>query len=245
MNEPASHGRSGTQTAPDAARACAARLAPAVAALFPPGVVAAELTGEADPARLHPEERPAVERAAPRRLRDYAAGRECARLALRELAIEDFALLPAADRQPLWPPGITGSISHTQGYCAAVVARSDPICSIGLDVECAEAVREELWPRICCPEEIEWLARQDAQQRVRLAALLFAAKESFYKCQYPLTGEWLGFEDVRIEAGPVGKVGGELSVWPQRPVRFAAHATLPLQGAWRFHGAWVTAGVWA
>jgi len=210
-----------------------------VAALFPPGVVAVELVGEADPALLHPDERQVVERVAARRLKDYAAGRECARLALRQLEIEDFALLPASDRQPLWPPQITGSITHTHGYCIAVAARRSQVGGLGIDAELAQAVHEELWPRICRPEELEWLARQNTQDRGRLAALIFAAKESFYKCQYPLTGEWLGFEEVLIELTG----DSQLLVRPQRPIRLEAHAPLPVKGGFRFHENWVTAGI--
>jgi 4'-phosphopantetheinyl transferase EntD len=220
--------------------ACAAaHLAPEVAALFPPGVVAAQLLGEADPALLHPEESHAVRQVAPRRLKDYAAGRECARLALRQLGVEGFALLPGASRRPLWPAGVAGSITHTRGCCIAAVARTREVRSLGVDAEVVEAVHEELWPRICCREELAWLERQEPGQRPLLAALLFAAKESFYKCQHALTDEWLGFEDVRVEV----TADGELRVLPQRPILLDSHVERPLGGRYRFHNGRVTVGM--
>jgi 4'-phosphopantetheinyl transferase EntD len=235
-----SHGASAEEPAPaDASLTGVARLAPEVAAMLPPGVVAATLSGEADPTLLLSEERRVVQHVERKRLRDYAAGRLCVRAALRELGIEGFALLPGADRQPLWPHAITGSITHTEGYCIAAVAHSSHVRSLGVDCEVVEAVHEELWPRICCPQELDWLARQPADQRHGLAALFFAAKESFYKCQYPLTREWLGFHDVMIEL----LADGELVVRPQRSIGLEAQVSGPLRGAFRFHGRWVTAGI--
>jgi 4'-phosphopantetheinyl transferase EntD len=216
-----------------------ARIAPEVAALFPAGVVAAQLLGEADPALLHPAESQAVQNVAPRRLMDYAAGRECARLALRHLGIEGFPLLSAGDRRPLWPEGIAGSITHTRGCCIAAVARSYDVRSLGLDAEVVAAVHQDLWRRICCPQELEWLARQPPDQQMPVAALIFAAKESFYKCQYPLTGEWLGFDDVLIEA----TVEGTLLARPQRPIKLDSHVAGPLAGRYRYHDGWVTAAM--
>jgi 4'-phosphopantetheinyl transferase EntD len=217
----------------------AAHLAPEVAALFPPGVVAAQLVGDADPALLLPEEHHVVRHVAPKRLRDYAAGRLCARLALQALGIEGFALLPASDRQPLWPPAVTGSITHTVKYCTAVVASRARVRCLGVDSEVVEAVCEELWPRICLPSELEWLARQPSARRIALAALIFAAKESFYKCQFALTGEWLGFEEVVVEVAS----DREFLVRPQRAIRLDAHVSAPLRGAFRFHEGRVTAGI--
>lgn len=213
--------------------------APEVAALFPKGVVAAVLTGPSDPAQLHPREREAVQRVAPKRLHDYAAGRQCARFALRALGVEEFPLLPGPGRQPLWPPGIVGSLTHTRGYCTAVVAPRTALQSLGIDTEVIADVHEELWSRICTQEELQWLHQQTQQLRTALAALLFAAKESFYKCQYPLTQEWLGFEDVRIALPEEGR----LQVIPQRPIRLASRITGTIEGRYRFHQRWVSAGI--
>ena len=81
-----------------------------------------EFYGAGEPGWLRPEERAYVESAVPRRVREFAAGRQCARLALRELGGPDEAIPVGLSRQPKWPPGIVGSITHTVGYCLAVVA---------------------------------------------------------------------------------------------------------------------------
>jgi 4'-phosphopantetheinyl transferase EntD len=52
---------------------------PSIESLFLPGVAAAELCGPGDPELLAPEESVAVARAVPKRVREFAAGRLCAR----------------------------------------------------------------------------------------------------------------------------------------------------------------------
>jgi 4'-phosphopantetheinyl transferase EntD len=219
------------------------RLAPELGTMFPPGVVAAELQGEGDPALLCAQEMQVTERFAPKRKREFAAGRACARLALARLGIEGFSLLPAEDRQPRWPSDIVGSITHTEGYCAAVVARSGHVRSLGVDCELKHSVHAELWPRICGPAELAWLEQLPPEQRTAAAGLVFSAKESFYKCQYALTAEWLPFSAVAIEVLAQGAAGGAFLVRARRPLRLEASAQLPLRGHFRFHGDWVTTGL--
>src|SRR5450631_1635810 len=91
--------------------------------LFPAGAIAAELGEPGRVELLLPEEAAGLGRAVPERQQEFAAGRLCARRALEELGFAGFALLAQADRQPLWPAQIVGSITHTNGLCAAVVGR--------------------------------------------------------------------------------------------------------------------------
>src|SRR5882757_7343847 len=95
-----------------------------LATLFPPGAVCAELAGRGDPESLLPAEAQFLGRAVASRREQFAAGRACARRGLFELGIVNFPLAVAEDRRPIWPEGITGSITHTKGFAAAVVARS-------------------------------------------------------------------------------------------------------------------------
>jgi 4'-phosphopantetheinyl transferase EntD len=36
------------------------------------------------------------------------------------------------------------------------------------------------------------------ERRPELATKFFCAKEAFYKCQYPVTGQWLDFHEVAV-----------------------------------------------
>lgn len=147
---------------------------------------------------LHPDEERFIAGARDTRREEFAAGRTCARLALHRLGIEDFPLLPDENRAPLWPRGVTGSITHSGGYCAVAVARQSAIRALGIDSEVMGRFTEKLWPRVCTPGELEWLLAQTADRRGSLAAAIFGAKEAVYKCQYQITRRWLGFQDVEI-----------------------------------------------
>jgi 4'-phosphopantetheinyl transferase EntD len=145
--------------------------------------------------QLFPEERAFIQKAVPKRRAEFGTARLCARRALARLGIAPCALLPEEDRAPRWPSGVAGSISHTQGCCAVVVARSAHQRSLGLDVEQDKTLAPELRAMICTARERRVLGSREAQD----AMLYFAAKEAFYKCQYPLTRLFLDFLDVELE----------------------------------------------
>lgn len=226
-----------------------AALSVELAALFPAETAAACLTGTAPRELLTEQELSCINHCAPERIEQFAAGRVCARLALESLGIAGFSLLPAPDRQPQWPAGVTGSITHTAGYAAAVVGRRvvgrrGALLSLGVDSEVVAHVHAELWPGITAPDELARLrALPEPLGRVH-AAVLFAAKEAFYKSQFPLTGEWLSFADVVIEsvADAAGDTG-HFRVVPQRPLVIGREVRGALTGRYRLHGPFATAGL--
>jgi 4'-phosphopantetheinyl transferase EntD len=87
-----------------------------------------------------------------------------------------------------------GSITHTQGCAAAVVANSEHSAGLGLDVE---LLNRQLSPalanKVCSPLEREDLERQREPGSPLLR--LLSAKEAIFKCCYPLAGVYLGFLD--------------------------------------------------
>jgi 4'-phosphopantetheinyl transferase EntD len=217
-----------------------ATLSPALSGLFPPGVVAAELRVPGDLGLLLPAEARHLGRAVPKRA--FAAGRLCARRALAEFGIVDFAVEVAADRQPVWPASMAGSITHTAGFCAAAVAERGLIAALGLDSEVVGDVKAGIWSRVCVPAETAWLRALPASQRPAAVTLIFSAKEAFYKCQYPITQERLDFQDVRVEAA-WGAADGEFRVHPIRTLGVGLRTALPMPGRYLFHQEFVTAGV--
>ena len=165
---------------------------------------------------LWPEEEAQVARAVAARRVQFAAGRRCARAGLVALGLAAGPIPTGPHRAPCWPDGTTGSISHTTGYAVAVVRRTgagapgavpadtgepeapenDPI-SIGVDAEQLGRVGDHLYSRLFTPAEEAWLARLPGARRDAAATAVFGAKEAFYKAQFPLTGAWVGFHDVR------------------------------------------------
>ena len=219
------------------------KLSRELAELFPLGAVAAEVTGPVPRSVLSSAELQFIAHCADKRIEDFAAGRACARRALGELGTTDFSLLAGPQREPLWPPAIIGSITHTRGFGAAVVAREREIRALGIDCEVIESVDEELWSRICTPGEIERLQRLPSAQRTQRAALIFAAKEAFYKCQFPLTREWVGFEDVVIEPEQAAVSAGALRIIPQTTLPLDAATVAGLVCRFRFRAGLVLVGV--
>ena len=169
-----------------------------------PRIVIAEVDPRlvAPGAGLFPEEEASIANAVDSRRRQFTAGRLLARRAWQELGVAPSALLSDEQRVPVWPAGIVGSITHTQGWCGAVVARAAEVGSVGADVEAASALDPGLWQRVCRPEERDFLGRHDAQFAGLLAKAVFSAKESIYKALYPLCGRKLVFGDAAIEIDP-------------------------------------------
>ena len=151
-----------------------------------------------------------VLKAVEKRKREFRAGRNCAHTLLREASVECPALLKGKQREPGWPEGWVGSISHTQGLCVVAIAPQDLFQSIGLDVEQALPMKDEIKDMICLPEEQDQLVRLRLTPGQELASLpldkvIFSAKESIHKTYFPLNYHTLDFLDARVELNPADK----------------------------------------
>lgn len=182
---------------PSAAIACRADR---IAGLFPQGAIAFDLSGDGDPADLQPLESREVEGSALRRRQQFAAGRACARAALAQLGMAGHPLPAGPDRKPCWPAGVAGSISHTHGYCVAVVAPAARFRALGVDVEIVARVSARVREHIATPAERQWLETLGTEALALAGALLFSAKEAYYKCWSGAGGNILYFQDVELYA---------------------------------------------
>lgn len=166
-------------------------------ALFPPHLSVITTDGSHDPPPLMPDEARAVSRAVPSRQREFALGRWCARRALERFGLGNREIPVSAQRAPVWPEGIVGSITHCTGFVGAVVGSSDTYSSIGFDAERDDPLAPDLIPMICTPREAAWV-RDHGTQAVDWPKVIFSAKESIHKCIWPLSGVMLDFLDVSI-----------------------------------------------
>jgi 4'-phosphopantetheinyl transferase EntD len=173
-----------------------------LAGLLDPDVRAAASALVAGPDALLPEERACVVRAVAKRQREFAQGRVLARRLLAGLGAAHGPLLPDADRVPRWPAGVVGSISHTDGLCVVAVAREGDVLGLGVDVEPAEPLGDELAPRIATPTERAWLADRPGRGGRELLRALFCVKESVYKACFPRTRERWGFQELEVTLAP-------------------------------------------
>ena len=80
-------------------------------------------------------------------------------------------------------------------------------------------------------------------ERRAAAALIFSAKEAFYKCQYPLTTQSLGFHDASVQILHWGARRGAFSISASRAIAFDDFATPPWSGQYLFHERFVTAAL--
>jgi len=173
---------------PDLADRLAAALGPRVAVGWP--------HPRAAPAT--PEEMTAVARAIPTRRAEFAAGRRAAHAALRRLGTPVVPIPMGADRAPIWPDGIAGSITHTGQIALAAVVRTRDSRALGIDAEAARPLTPPVAARVTTQAD-------DMDPADPLAATaIFSAKEATYKALYPLTGQVWGFDAVSIRLGRDG-----------------------------------------
>lgn len=176
---------------------------PLLGDVLPASVVWSELFDDPDEVTSFPEEDAAVSRAVPKRRREYRTVRHCARLALGSLGVAPTPILSGPKREPLWPEGVVGAMTHCAGYRGAAVARRDQVRSVGIDAEPHQPLPEGVQGSVATEGETAQLARLAASYpAVHWDRLLFCAKEATYKAWYPLTKTWLGFEDADIRIHP-------------------------------------------
>ncbi|AKK09038.1 4'-phosphopantetheinyl transferase superfamily protein [Corynebacterium testudinoris] len=183
---------------------------------------------------LHPLEQALVYHSVDLRKAEFGDARWCAHQALRDLGLGEAEPILRGERgMPLWPPHITGSMTHTEGFRAAVVAPQTHVRSMGLDAEPAEPLPCEVVSSIARPGEMAQLDRLAANGIDCADRLLFCAKEATYKAWFPMTHRWLGFEQAEIDLRDDGTFISYLLVRPT-PVPF-------IEGRWVIRDGYVIA----
>ena len=143
-----------------------------------------------------PEEEALLAGAAERRQREFRSGRAAAHEALGALGAASAPLLSGPRGEPSWPAGFVGSITHGETFSAAAVARRSDYAGLGLDVETDLPVSEAFARRVCTARELARCAELGEPRT--LARVVFSAKESVYKLQYPISGTVLYWSDLEI-----------------------------------------------
>jgi 4'-phosphopantetheinyl transferase EntD len=181
---------------PEAEAAEAARIERLIRPWFPTGCFVAAAPIEDRP--LPAAEQAHVARAVERRRREFATGRWLARAGLRALGRPEVAIGVGALREPLWPDGIEGSISHDGDWCAVVLAARRPgsPVGLGLDTIAVPARRgrmADIAPMfVAHPHELDVAAGFDLP--VEPEMVCFALKEAAIKA---VRGRLRGFVDMR------------------------------------------------
>lgn len=149
-------------------------------------------------AMLHP-------RAGRARRTSFRLGRSAARRALASMGHDPGPILVGDAREPIWPPGVVGSISHTTDVGIALVAPESRTDGVGVDVE-QRRHAPELENRIPRPEERAWLDDRPPAERLDALLALFSAKESIFKAFFPTVRSYFGFEAALLQPTTSGYV---------------------------------------
>ena len=198
--------------------------------LLAPGVVGVDTVADVPEAWMLPEEAAVVARAVDKRRREFGTVRHCARRAMAELGLPPAPLLPGERREPRWPDGVVGSLTHCAGYRAAAVAHAAEVRSVGIDAEPHGPLPDGVLDSVARPEELPRLAAlATARPGTHWDRLLFSAKESVYKVWFPLARRWLGFDDASLTLDPGG--GFEVELRVPGPIVDGAELTA-LRGRW-------------
>lgn len=142
----------------------------------------------------------AVRASVRQRQAEFLAGRLCARDMLAAHGQAGATVGIGAHREPLWPAGLCGSISHNQAYAAALVVPSHAVQGIGIDIESLISEYDPGFAGIVLsPDEQERLGAQPGgwQYAASLTAV-FSAKESFFKAAFPEVQAYFDFDALEL-----------------------------------------------
>jgi 4'-phosphopantetheinyl transferase EntD len=171
-----------------------------IATLLPPEISAVESRRDDTSAAIFPEEEALIKGAVAPRRAEFATARACARQALALIGVPAGPILRGAKREPVWPPGIVGSITHCTGYRAAAVARATETLTIGIDAEPHAPIPERVAARVLDDDERAWMTTAPAG--IHWDRLVFSAKESVYKAWFPLARRFLDFDEATLAIDP-------------------------------------------
>ena len=137
---------------------------------------------------------------------EFALGRLCAKEALEKVygpeARELFDREPGVgvndDRSPSWPKGAVGSITHSPKGVIACAAKAEDFPGLGLDLECLKRrdslskIKRRVFTGV---DHFLYKELPKGFEDTDLVGLVFSAKESLFKCLYPLSKTYFYFED--------------------------------------------------
>ena len=205
----------------------------AIASLYP-AVASVHFSRKIPPeAKLLPAELEITSGMVEKRRTEFRHGRYCARTAMQQLGVAPAAIAKGPDREPVWPSGIIGSITHTGSAAAAVVAKSTDLAALGLDMELTEPLTADLISMICLPEE-------NPDKDGTRGKLLFSIKESIYKCLFPLINEYVDFLEMEVV---LEEATMTFSARP-RAARLDSKLIKSLQGRYIYQSGFVISAAW-
>lgn len=136
-----------------------------------------------------------LKRSVAKRQAEFLAGRYVAKEALTVAGVTVPHVGIGGGRSPLWPRGVSGSISHTDSSAVCAISLQEYYSCVGVDIEevIGGVVAEEVAPIILTERDKDFLSGFEVSSPC-LLTLAFSAKESLFKALYPSVGFYFGFE---------------------------------------------------
>jgi 4'-phosphopantetheinyl transferase EntD len=206
-----------------------------IESILPSWVVGVETRGDLD-VEIFPQEQVAIRAATSRRKREFLTARACAHGALSELGLPPSPIAMGSSGQPLWPPGVVGSITHCDGYRACALAHSERAAAVGIDAEPHTELPRGVLGAIARSEERIRLAETlRAAPHIHCDRLLFSAKEAAYKAWFTLTERTLDLEEIAVTIGVAKRLFHASLPVDGRAALLAGKRLSSLSGRWLIH----------
>lgn len=132
----------------------------------------------------------------------YLCGRVLARSALTFYGYGAYQVLADINRCPVWPIGISGSISHAEGYVVCIIGLSEKMSGVGIDIEAPFELEtyQSISEVFATASETEYLAIAFPKEDLGwIGAAVYSSKESIIKCLYPKYGQYFDFKEAVLE----------------------------------------------
>lgn len=137
-----------------------------------------------------------------RRQAQFLAGRLAAKNAIGTTSQTNHQVLIGEHREPIWPIGLTGSISHSQQTSIAAIKRTLTSQSgLGIDIQSLidAQTQTQISPTIISNDESVLIKNSVTRlSESLLFTLVFSAKESFFKALFNTVHEYFDFDVVTL-----------------------------------------------
>jgi enterobactin synthetase component D len=142
-----------------------------------------------------------IARSVRKRQAEFFFGRWAAKAALHDIGAVPSDVGIGRDREPSWPAGVAGSITHSSVFAAVAVSPRGEVNGIGIDIERIATPEDQAALRLLAIDAgecalLETLAAPMAADL--LVTLAFSAKESLFKAAFGSVQRFFDFTAARV-----------------------------------------------
>lgn len=134
-----------------------------------------------------------------KRQADFLAGRLITARAFEQLSLPATNISIGQNRNPIWPQGVVGSISHTKDMCGCLVSTHSNLL-VGIDIEAKMKPQSLRAARAKALNQVErdLIDGQNHMDPDTLTALVFSGKETLFKALHPIVQRFFGFDSAEL-----------------------------------------------